>query len=86
MPLWRRKPIDIEGQAERALEGLLERLDEGHGDPGGLHENEITPRMRAAARGFLREVALEYRSWVCEPTGEHMDVNVREWRENRFQD
>ena len=81
--LWRRKPIDIEGQAGRVLEGLLERLDEDHGDPGRLHENEITPRMRAAARRFLREVALEYRSWLCEPTGERVAVNVREWREQR---
>ena len=80
------KPIDVEGQAERVLEGLLERLDEDHGDPGRLHENEITPRMRAAARGFLREVALEYRSWVYEPTGEQVAVNVREWREERLRE
>ena len=83
---WRRKPIDVPGQADAILEILLNRLDEDHGDPGGQLTNEPTERMAAAARTFLSQVAGEYRSWVCEPTGEHEDVNVRRWASRRFSD
>lgn len=81
--VWRHCPIDVEGQAEAMLESLLERLDEDHADPGGYSTTKPTPGMRAAARAMVRQVALEYDAWSCEPTGEHETVRVREWGEGR---
>ena len=77
--LWRHRTIRIEQQADAILENLLERLDEEHGDPDLHQGNRATPRMTAAARAFLREVAAEYQLWICDPTGEHETVHPRRW-------
>lgn len=77
--MWRHRPIRIVEQADAILENLLERLDEEHGSLDNLGTTQPTPRMTAAARAFLREVALEYHPWICDPTGGHETVEVRRW-------
>jgi hypothetical protein len=46
------------------LEGLIERLDEDHGDPE--EPTEITDAMRTACREFVAKVYAEFRPWMCE--------------------
>jgi hypothetical protein len=67
------RPMDVKRLAryvaERALEEVLEYLDEEHSNPDG-DATEPTPAMKSAADVFAKAITDEYVSWACEPTGE----------------
>lgn len=72
---WKKMPVEVDGL--RVLEGVLETLDEEHGDPDGdaAVPNEA---MEAAARAFAEVVEREFQSWSCERVLESdHDVEVR---------
>lgn len=77
-----RMPIPEKRKAylsERAIESLIEKLDEEHGEPEG-DGTEITNEMLAAAREFVDKVIAKYTVWGCEVAGEET-VNVADWAE-----
>ena len=59
--------------ANKALEHVLEILDEEHSDPDG-DQTKPTPKMIEAAKAFAGVVCGEYVSWACEKTGKVIDV------------
>jgi len=63
--------------AAHALDDALERLGEEYGDPDG-DANGPTDAMREAATTFARTVVAEYNVWLCEPTGEVVEVSRAE--------
>ena len=63
----------VRNLAGRTLDGLLEWLDEGFGDPE--EATDETPSMRAKALEFVRSVVDEYHVWGCEKTGNVIEVN-----------
>lgn len=79
---WKRVPVVVSGfTCERALDRLLEDLDEEYGDPDG-GSTDPTPAMVAAARVFADAVGAEYvkTSWPHEiDTTFKLEVNVLEW-------
>ena len=76
---YERRKVDAtetQSQAEHALEGILERLDEEYG--GGDEYTEQSATMKAVALAFAQAVIAEYHVWQCEPCGSR-EVNVAEW-------
>jgi hypothetical protein len=65
-------PDYADGVARRALETVMEALDEDFGDPD--EATEPTDAMRAAARQFVDAVISEYAVWRCD---EVTSVTVR---------
>lgn len=65
-------------QCDRALEDLLEFLDEEYGNPNG-EATKPTEAMKAAEREFIEKVLAEYEVWACEPSGEKETINCRDW-------
>lgn len=65
---------------ERTIDEVVERLEEGYGDPGvPLGERfALTDEMRAAGQTFLRAILASYTPWACEEAYTE-EVNVREW-------
>ena len=80
------RPMDVQRLAcyvaKRALDDVLEYLDEEHSDPDG-DATEPTSAMKAAADAFAKVVTDEYVSWSCEPTGEVVEY-TREMREKEM--
>jgi len=68
--------------ATRALDDVLERLDEEYGDPDGECPCP-TPAMIAAAELFVAAVVSEYVPHACEQTGEVIEI-TREQAEREF--
>ena len=62
--------------AERALENLLESLDEEYWSPDD--GTEPTPAMEAAAKAFVAAVVAEYRVWQCDLV-ETLEVRVADY-------
>lgn len=63
-------PMEITNMAvHRAVDDILERLDEDYGDPDGEVIFEATPLMRAV-EALLHEVfQRQYRPWMCRQVG-----------------
>jgi hypothetical protein len=59
--------------AEHAIERALDNLDEEYGDPDG-DPTEPTEAMKAAALAFGRAVVADYVPFMCEETGEVIEV------------
>ena len=57
--------VEIDLHVERALEGILESLDEDHGDPEGA-ATEPTSGMRAASAELVSVIKADYRSFWSE--------------------
>ncbi len=55
--------------AKNFIEDLLENLDDVYGDPEG-DPTEATENIIIAATKLAKVIAEEYKSWMCEPTGE----------------
>lgn len=66
----------------RALEDLLEQLDEEYGNPDG-GDTQPTPAMLAAEKAFYEAVLAEYKPWACEQVAS-VTIDVPTWiREHR---
>ena len=68
--------VAIEDWKESVLDGLLERLDENHGNPDDY--TEPTDAMLKAEAVFLSSVLSEYVVWNCELC-EEKTIVVRDW-------
>lgn len=66
-------------QARRAINWMLDDLDETCGDNDGT-PTEPTEAMREAAKTFVEAVCREYVPWACERTGEVIEVTRDEAR------
>ncbi len=80
--VYRRKTVSEQDKAfsaSRALEGVLDDLDEDYGYDAG-DSTEPTEAMLEAARMFVEAVCREYVPWACERTGEVIDVSREEAR------
>jgi hypothetical protein len=75
---YRRMKVGIwaERLAGRALETVLDRLDDEYG--GDVDSTEPTPEMKAAAETFVRAVVDQYVPYACEPNGEVIEVTREE--------
>ena len=74
---YRRRTLeDLDGDADRLCEHVIEDLDGEYG--GGDDPTDITQAMIEAASVFLEVVRREYRVWQCEPVHEVL-VDVSEW-------
>ena len=72
----------IEEDSLNPLQDFLEQLDEEYGPNDDF--SDPTPKMIEAKKAFVKAVISEYQVWRCEPTGETIKVNLREWvREER---
>ena len=67
----------IEEDSLNPLQDFLEQLDEEYGPNDDF--SDPTPKMIEAKKAFVKAVISEYQVWRCEPTGETIKVNLREW-------
>jgi hypothetical protein len=83
---WRRTALEPASWINaRAIEMVLENLDEDFGDPDG-DATDVTEPMKAAAKVFVDAVAAEYQltSWPHEVDKDFLlEVNTREWIEEQ---
>lgn len=73
------KPMEVGGEqhaqsiARSILESELNTLDEEYGDPDGDY-TEPTEAMKEAALTLARVILRDYKPWVCEFTGEVVEI------------
>ena len=68
---------DDEYYAKSILDDLLEDLDDEYGDPDG-DNTEPTDNMKKASLSLAKVMKEEYRSWMCEPTGEVLEFSKKD--------
>lgn len=66
--------------AYRALDRLLEDLDEKYGDPEG-DPTEPSDAMKRAALAFADAILKDYSPYMCEPTGEIVEITKQQAEE-----
>ena len=66
--------------AERALDRLLEDLDEEYGDHDG-EPTEPSESMKRASLAFADSILKEYMPFMCEPTGEVIEITKQQAEE-----
>ncbi len=66
--------------ADRTLDRLLEDLDEEYGDHDG-DPTEPSDAMKRAALAFADSILKEYTPFMCEPTGEVVEITKQQAEE-----
>lgn len=86
---WRRDRIDVEGEAKKALDSMVESLSlsilEEYGDPDGNSEDIFGPEaeetFKAEALDLVKALASKATPWRCHVTGEKTfaSAELMEW-------
>jgi hypothetical protein len=67
----------VRAEAEYALGGLMERLDEEYGSPDNA--TDITAEMRTVMLEAVQKVVGMYSVWTCEEVKPPLEVSTAEW-------
>lgn len=75
--------VDMDAKAEWVLTELLENLDEDYSNPNA--STDVTPKMKEAARVFVKAIMEDYVVWPCHETCT-AKVNTLEWLKENMPD
>ena len=73
--IFKRQKVDIDG--DYVLERILENLDDDHADPDGDY-TKPTEKMKIAVEKLIEVIKSEYRSFMCETTGEKIEYSQKD--------
>ena len=79
-------PVPTMEEAEVLLEGVLEDLDEEHGDPDGerFDLDSLTEKaLLKDAKKFLEKIYRAYVPWEMEPTGKESLIDLSKWEKEK---
>jgi hypothetical protein len=71
--------VDKKLFAAKALDYLLEWLEDEFGDPDRISSCEATEAMKTSALALVETVLSEFEVWACEKVAEQT-INLSEWR------